>query len=180
MTHVSGGSDAFTATDLLEAIVKRIQESSGPTNLLVGNIPDGTFVKRNGSALIGASVGSGLNHQFIEATGPTTTTNTSSPGDLVAGLQVFPGQDGDYLTWVNMEAQNSVANKLVTVLVANSGTLVGSSERMTQVISAGGNIVLSTTAKVTITGTDSIEARWFVDAGTGTALNRSLQAIKIS
>ena len=32
--HISGGADAFTSSQLLEAIVKRIQTSDGPTNLL--------------------------------------------------------------------------------------------------------------------------------------------------
>src|SRR5205809_963158 len=35
-THVSGGSDAFLSTDLLEAIVQRLSESGGPTTLKLG------------------------------------------------------------------------------------------------------------------------------------------------
>jgi hypothetical protein len=36
--HVSGGGDAFLSTDLLEAIVKRLQTSTGPTTLTLGAI----------------------------------------------------------------------------------------------------------------------------------------------
>lgn len=51
-THVSGGSDSFVSTDLLEAVVKRIQESAGPTILNFGSILDGEFLKRNGNTII--------------------------------------------------------------------------------------------------------------------------------
>ncbi|MCC6739940.1 MAG: hypothetical protein IT452_12905 [Planctomycetia bacterium] len=54
-THVSGGSDAFLSTDLLEAIVKRLQESGGPTTLTLGAVADGEFLQRSGSSLVGAS-----------------------------------------------------------------------------------------------------------------------------
>ena len=51
--HIAGGADAFLSTDLIEAIVKRIQESGGPTTLAIGSIPDGQFVQRSGASLIG-------------------------------------------------------------------------------------------------------------------------------
>ncbi|MCE9581743.1 MAG: hypothetical protein K8T20_04415 [Planctomycetes bacterium] len=54
-THVSGGSDAFLSTDLLEAIVKRLKESGGPTTLTVGAIADGDFLKRSGTSVIGGT-----------------------------------------------------------------------------------------------------------------------------
>lgn len=54
--HKSGGTDAFTSSDLLEAIVKRIQTSSGPTTLTVGAIADGEFLKRVGTDIVSAAV----------------------------------------------------------------------------------------------------------------------------
>lgn len=54
-THVSGGSDPFLSTDLLEAAVKRVQTSSGPTTLTVGAIADGEFLQRSGTGIVGAS-----------------------------------------------------------------------------------------------------------------------------
>ncbi len=53
--HISGGADAFIATDLLEAIIKRIQTTDGPTVLLVGAIADGEFLKRSGTAIVSAA-----------------------------------------------------------------------------------------------------------------------------
>lgn len=50
--HISAGVDPFLSTDLLEAIVKRIYTSTGPTTLTVGAIADGEFLKRSGSGII--------------------------------------------------------------------------------------------------------------------------------
>ena len=58
-THVSGGSDAFAAADLLEAVVKRLRESGGPTDLTVGAIADGEFLKRSGATIVGGTPGGG-------------------------------------------------------------------------------------------------------------------------
>lgn len=82
-SHVSGGSDAFLATDLLEAIVKRIQTSTGPTTLLVGAIADGQVLKRVGSAIVGA-VSNGLPPNYIDQLNTVFNSVTSvrvGPGD---------------------------------------------------------------------------------------------------
>jgi hypothetical protein len=57
-THVSGGSDAFASTDLLEALVKRVQVqgSGGPFDLDVGIVDDGQVLQRSGSSLIGVTI----------------------------------------------------------------------------------------------------------------------------
>lgn len=52
--HKSGGSDAFTAADVLEAPVKRIQEQGTPIILTLGTVADGQVLKRSGSQLVGA------------------------------------------------------------------------------------------------------------------------------
>lgn len=55
-THKTGGTDAFQATDIIEAIIKRIRETGGPTTLNIGSIPDDKFLKRSGTNLIGTDV----------------------------------------------------------------------------------------------------------------------------
>lgn len=57
--HTSGGADPFLSTDLLEAIVKRLQTSTGPTTLTIGAVADGEFLKRSGSSIIGGSASGG-------------------------------------------------------------------------------------------------------------------------
>lgn len=52
-THKSGGSDAFTAADLLEAVVKRIRESGGSVDLTMGAVADGQYIRRSGTTIIG-------------------------------------------------------------------------------------------------------------------------------
>lgn len=56
-THISGGTDPFVNSQLLEAIVKRLQESGGPTTLTLGAVADGEALRRSGSTVVGAAVG---------------------------------------------------------------------------------------------------------------------------
>lgn len=52
-SHVSGGGDAFASTDVLEAIVKRLQETAGPTTLAMGAVTDGQVLQRSGTSIVG-------------------------------------------------------------------------------------------------------------------------------
>lgn len=52
--HISGGGDAFAATDLLEAVVKRLRESGGQ-DLLLGAIADTEVLRRSGTGIIGGT-----------------------------------------------------------------------------------------------------------------------------
>ena len=56
-THKSGGSDALLSTDLLEAISKRLQTTTGPTTLTVADIADNDVLTRSGTDIAGLSVG---------------------------------------------------------------------------------------------------------------------------
>lgn len=56
-THKFGGSDTFVAADLVDAVVRRLRESGSPTDLLLGTITDGEFLKRSGTSIISAVVG---------------------------------------------------------------------------------------------------------------------------
>lgn len=85
-SHVSGGSDAFTSTDVLEAIVKRLQES-GAATLLLGAIADGQALVRSGTSIIGAAAGgAGALSKVVEATqaAGTRTLSASVPGGTLA------------------------------------------------------------------------------------------------
>jgi hypothetical protein len=81
--HKSGGADAFTSTDLLEAIVKRLQESSGPTNLLMGSIADGQYLKRSGTGIIGDIPAGGGTHDILSATHTDTLAASCVAGDII-------------------------------------------------------------------------------------------------
>lgn len=53
LTHTSGQSDAFVATDLLEALVKRVRTTTA--DLVFGTIADGELLLRSGLTIIGTS-----------------------------------------------------------------------------------------------------------------------------
>lgn len=65
-THVSAGSDPFLTTDLLAAVVRRLQVT-GPITLLLGAVADGEYLKRDGTAVVGdtPAVGAGLYSDYI-------------------------------------------------------------------------------------------------------------------
>lgn len=88
--HKTGGFDAFTATDLLEALVKRIRESGG-ADLLVGAVADGEFLKRSGTSLVGASAG-GIQGTWTQlGTGLTTVANNTEV-TVLAGQALAVGE----------------------------------------------------------------------------------------
>lgn len=71
--HATGGSDAFTSGDVLEATVKRIQESGGATTLTVGAVSDGESLIRDGTNLIGF-----LGLKRLSTTGGIDATSTGT------------------------------------------------------------------------------------------------------
>lgn len=58
----SGGGglpEGVWSTELLTVIVRKLQEASGPTNLTLGAVADGQFLKRVGTDIVGAAAGGG-------------------------------------------------------------------------------------------------------------------------
>ena len=51
--HIVGGIDPFLTTQLIDAICRRLRTTTGPTDLLLGAIADGEFLKRSGTAIVG-------------------------------------------------------------------------------------------------------------------------------
>ncbi|HLA37013.1 MAG TPA: hypothetical protein VJZ02_00935, partial [Candidatus Brocadiales bacterium] len=116
-SHISGGSDALASTDIIEAIIKRLQESGGPTTLLMGAVADGQFLKRSGTTIIG-SAGAGGATTFLDLTdtpsaytgqakkmvrvntGATALEFLNELDTLVLNTQLAVGTalDGNYLT----------------------------------------------------------------------------------
>ncbi len=74
-THKSGGADAFITTDLLEAIVKRLQVT-GPVTLTMGAVADGEALVRSGASIVGSS--SFVKMETGTYSGDGTTSNVVS------------------------------------------------------------------------------------------------------
>lgn len=81
----SDGTKYAGATDIIEAIVKRLRETGGPTTLLIGAIADGQVAKRSGTALVGT--GHPFSLEFVSA---DQTITLGSVLNLAHGLGVKP------------------------------------------------------------------------------------------
>lgn len=79
--HKSGGGDAFTSSDLLEAVVKRLQVT-GPVTLTLGAVADGEVLQRSGTSIIGAAAGGGDFSDGGEAGGADRTLGNTDNFDL--------------------------------------------------------------------------------------------------
>jgi len=77
-SHKSGGGDALLSTDLLEAIVKRLQVT-GPVTLTMGAVADGEVLVRSGTDIVGATAPSGVgaDYQYVESESRDTTSSAS-------------------------------------------------------------------------------------------------------
>ena len=91
--HASGGADAFVSTEIIEAVVKRLQESAGPTTLLLGAVADGQHLQRSGTSIIGvAAPSAGMNtlrktaNQTINAGAGVFTDIADLTFPVVAGV----------------------------------------------------------------------------------------------
>lgn len=80
--HISGGGDAFVSTDLLEAIIKRIQESTGPTTLTVGNVTDGQYLRRVGTTIVSGDPAGGVTSVFGRTGAVVAASNDYSHNQL--------------------------------------------------------------------------------------------------
>lgn len=78
--HVSGGGDPFAATDLLEAIIKRLQTTTGPTTLLIGAVADGEYLKRSGTAVIGDTPSGGGGESYVDRGDPSAVDYSIGSG----------------------------------------------------------------------------------------------------
>lgn len=93
--------------------VVRIKESGGPTDLTIGAIPDGQFLKRSGAGVVGAAVlvsgsfvdnetpaglidGANLAYTLASAPNPSSSLQLFVCLDLTVGGYTFVRQGGDY------------------------------------------------------------------------------------
>lgn len=82
-THKAEASDAFTSSDLLDAVVKRLQVT-GPVTLTVGACADGEFLKRSGTAIVGSNVDGDAGQTAVSG-GPFTDGDEHTIATVVLG-----------------------------------------------------------------------------------------------
>lgn len=123
--------------------VAALHETSGPTQLVVGSVPDGTFLKRNGTALIGAT--------------PSGAGNVTGPGSATDGnLALFNGTSGTVIKDGGNPANGSLSWAFST-LQATRYTLplvtgYPGSGTCTLDLSAQNNILITVTGDITFVG----------------------------
>jgi hypothetical protein len=84
-SHKSGGADAFASGDLLEAVVKRLRESSGPTDLTLGAVADGEYLKRSGTTIVSGTPAGGSGSAWSLLTDPSVPELVwTADGDVIA------------------------------------------------------------------------------------------------
>jgi len=124
--HISGGADAFLTTDLIEAVVRRIRESGGPTDLLVGAIADGAGLKRSGSTIVG-DLGVSFRCWSMTFGGNTAPGyNSSSVTPKVMRRKTFPGTNivGSPVRACATARSSSGNNGYVAVYRPSTGTIL--------------------------------------------------------
>ncbi len=100
--HKSGGLDAFAATDVLEALVKRLRDGGG-ADLLIGTLVDGEGLRRSGNNIVSSGIAS-----TVLAQGPTTVANET---DTV--LATFTLADGQSVV-ASFAARGTTAGIIIT------------------------------------------------------------------
>ena len=121
--HKSGGGDAFASADLLEATIKRILTTTGPTTLLVGAIVDGEYLKRSGTAIVSSAVAAG--GFFSDGGGTDAVIGKGAITPVAAGGNAFAQGDECSAGGLNSFAQgdNCDAGGLNSFAQGNNNTL---------------------------------------------------------
>ena len=167
-THKSGGSDAFTSLDLLEAFVKRLQTTAGPTVLTVGSITDGQFLKRSGTTIVGVNpADTGPDHDLINAgviQGSTQTSQTyvDLPG---ATVTTSAGPSRSYLVVFSGSFSLAPANKEIFCQLVIDGVPNVSSVRRLKASSAAAPNTLSTNFAGVIGASKIVKVQWRAEGG---------------
>jgi len=86
--YISGTLNASVGGDLSGSLpnpsVAAVHETSGPTQLVIGSVPDGTYLKRSGAAIVGGT--------------PSGSGNVTGPGSSADGdITLFNGTTGEVI-----------------------------------------------------------------------------------
>lgn len=186
-THVSGGSDAFTSTDFLEAVVARLRESGGPTDLLMGAVADDQLLLRAGAAIVGIDKSIGIiapsvDVQEISPVAGAVTTSTVFTDLPGASFLTLAGVTRDYIINFTGTAFVNKANKSINIRFVIGGVIDSNSERQIDAPSANAFITIATTHAGTIAPGAEVKIQWAVAGGGGAQVelgNSTLNALGV-
>lgn len=165
-THISAGGDAFLSTDLLEAIVKRLQTTTGPTTLLLGAVADGEFLRRSGTALVGAAAMTFptilyMADQLSLPNSADWVVNALAALDQDPVNDGFPailyddaGEEGRGLEFIAPAATNLIINVLTRAVSVQGGAVVAKMRAYNRGIALTPAVIEAWSAAQTLTDVD--------------------------
>jgi hypothetical protein len=110
------------------------------------------------------------------ATAGTTTTSASDV--LVAGATLTPAA-GTYLVWFTGSHSQSNNNDLYTIIYSGGSPVAASERTFNRGATTSATTSFSSTAKVTVNGSQAIEGRWRITGGTATLTQGQLMILKV-
>jgi hypothetical protein len=154
----------------LEAVIKRLQTTTGPTILLIGAVADGEYLKRSGTALVGDTPSGGGGESYVDRGDPSAADYS-----LGSGLTA----DG---TWRTLDLSSIVPAGAASKLVHLRCRIIDNTvEAMMEIRTLGNTNPINAARGVIANGNDSF---WFdawvvmdssrrveysIDSGMGTA-----------
>jgi hypothetical protein len=185
--HKLGGSDAFTSSDLLDAVVRRLRETDGPTDLLMGAVADDQLLHRVGAAIVGIdkSIGVLAPSVDVQEVAPVAGSATTSgvfvdmPG---ASFITTAGATRDYIVNFTGTAFVDKANKSISIRFVIGGVIDANSVRQIDAPSANAFITIATTHAGAIPPGTEVKIEWAVVGGASPTLtlgNSTLNALGI-
>lgn len=145
------------------------------------------FGGTNGAPLSQSSTGklaSGISATNVNTTANTTTTSTT---DVLINTMTITPVAGTYWVAFNMSVDENNNNAVITSSIWAAGAQIVGSEVAVQPFIQGGvtpslavRQCVAISALAIVNGSQAIEARWRVSAGTGTAHTRSMNILRIA
>lgn len=146
-----------------------------------------------GQSVLGATTGaplstdtnsqlvSGITSTEVSATADTTTTSTT---DVLINSMTITPVSGTYLAWFDTCVDHSAQSVAVVLSLYSGGSLKTDSVRapVPRFNGIGANSLnpcVSINGKITVNGSQAIEARWKTASGTATAHQRTLNILRV-
>lgn len=137
--HISGGGDPFGTAELLEAVVKRLR--TGSTDLLVGTVADGEFLKRVGTAIVSAAGGSTEVHTVNGLRLSASSSESVPTSDVATTTSVYLVPHKSNEIWLRTSGTWTRYAVLTYVTLA-LGTLSNATNYRVWAYDSGGSVAL--------------------------------------
>lgn len=145
---ITGGDDPFVAADIIDAAIRNIRETDGPTTLLVGAVLDGQYPRRSGTDLVGDDAIPTT--EYAASLGETTETGTSFVEKLK--LTFTPSEASDWDITFSADVAANTGNRDVNYQFQEDDTdVLGGGTIQPDPNNGGGYISVSMTIRRTLT-----------------------------